>query len=164
MSKKAFLHCSDSTHGCAVVIDAWHEARNFSSPSYPDVNIGYHAVVLNGRPYPKEYNPFFDGMVEAGRSAKDKGAHVRGYNSHFGICLIGKDEFTISQFLSARALLKSRGFKPSEIKGHYEVDKHKTCPNINMDAFREFYKTGNLRLMLPWIKRNDHQFLRYITL
>jgi hypothetical protein len=151
MARSAVIHCSDSRWGCGVIIDSWHEEHGWSSPSYPDVNIGYHRVILNGWPYPKEHNPFLDGMVEVGRYSKDRGAHVRGYNTTFGICMIGQDKFTVNQFISLRRVLKDRGLRPSEIKGHYELDSKKTCPNFNMNKFRHYYKTGDLKVMLPWI-------------
>lgn len=156
MKIESVLHCSDSDFGCAVLIDTWHEERGWHSPSNDKIHIGYHRVILNGRPYKREYTPVLDGMIEAGRCGDDRGAHVQGYNSMFGICMIGKDKFTMAQFMAVRALLKMREVPAKNIKGHYELDSKKTCPNIDMATFREYYVSGDLKLMIPWMKRKKN--------
>ncbi|ACS80189.1 N-acetylmuramyl-L-alanine amidase, negative regulator of AmpC, AmpD [Maridesulfovibrio salexigens DSM 2638] len=130
------VHCSDSTWGDAAVIDQWHKERKWKG-------IGYHGVILNGlRTSHGEYDPTIDGLLESGRPLDEIGAHCKGYNSRsVGICMIGRDHFTESQH---EALVRNlmdllRHFKldPDAVYGHYELDDHKTCPNMDMDLIRE---------------------------
>lgn len=141
-----FLHCSDSAFGEVLVIDQWHKQRGWKT-------IGYHYVILNGRPYRDvRYVEFLDGQVQPAHALNDDpifapnevGTHVAGRNStSIGVCLIGTTRFTTAQLLSARVVcleLTRRFALPlSAVKGHYE-DPHsgKTCPNIPMDHFRDF--------------------------
>jgi N-acetylmuramoyl-L-alanine amidase len=134
------VHCSDSKWGDAEVIDKWHKERGWKG-------IGYHAVILNGKRSAKsEYDAAEDGNIEPGRNlnlddvvdVSEVGAHAYGFNSRsIGICLIGKEQFTVSQFASALAFCYT--FKKLiprlMIIGHCEVSK-KTCPNFDMDMFR----------------------------
>lgn len=116
---KAIIHCSDSPQGRgddAKRIHQWHLKRGWDG-------IGYHFVILE------------DGTVEAGRPHYWQGSHVIGYNNALGICLIGDDVFTASQFISLEKLLKEKGFKADEVVGHYVVNKHKSCPNFNVETF-----------------------------
>ena len=69
------------------------------------------------------------------------GAHVRGFNAHsLGICVIGKERFTGEQFNTLVDLVTDLQSSFPDIKdnivGHYELDDKKTCPNFNMDWFR----------------------------
>ena len=76
-----------------------------------------------------------DGTVEAGRPQYWKGSHARGHNDALGICLIGEDVFTTAQYISLENILKEEGFSADEVVGHYAVDKHKSCPNFNVETF-----------------------------
>jgi N-acetylmuramoyl-L-alanine amidase len=141
-----FLHCSDSAFGEVRVIEKWHKARGWKA-------IGYHYVVLNGRPFKDvRYFDFLDGQIQPGHALNDDpifadseyGAHVAGRNSSsLGICLIGTCEFTNAQLLAAREvifkLMHRFELKVPNVLGHYE-DEHatKTCPNIPMGHFRDF--------------------------
>ena len=144
--KNIFIHCSNTPWGEALIIDQWHKARGWDG-------IGYHHVVLNGRPFADvDYWDFLDGQIEAGRhldsdpifSSDEIGAHVAGRNpDSLGICLIGKREFTNKQLFTARALSLSLvthfSLGVKDILGHYEdPNTHKTCPNLPMSAFRAF--------------------------
>jgi len=116
---KAIVHCSDSPQGRgddAEAIHRWHLERGFDG-------IGYHYIILE------------DGRIQNGRPDYWVGAHAKGFNKAIGICLIGNDVFTMAQYISLEFILKDRGFKASEIKGHYQVDSKKTCPNFDMDKF-----------------------------
>ena len=116
---KAVIHCSDSPQGRgdnAETINDWHLERGWDG-------IGYHYVILE------------DGTVEAGRPTYWIGSHAKGYNDAVGICLIGDETFTTTQFISLEKLLKEKGFKRDEVVGHYAVNKHKTCPNFNVETF-----------------------------
>ncbi|WP_419779830.1 N-acetylmuramoyl-L-alanine amidase [Maridesulfovibrio sp.] len=130
------VHCSDSTWGNAAVIDQWHKEKKWKG-------IGYHGVILNGLPTSHgEYDPALDGVLESGRALNEVGAHCKGYNSRsVGICMIGRDHFTESQnealIRNLLNLLKHFGLDPEAVYGHYELDNHKTCPNMDMDLIRE---------------------------
>jgi N-acetylmuramoyl-L-alanine amidase len=144
--KNIFLHCSDSAFGEVRIVDQWHRQRGWKG-------IGYHYVILNGRPFKDvRYIDFLDGQIQPGHAFNDDaifqdyevGTHVAGRNaSSLGVCLIGTTEFTDPQLLSARRLLltlaKRFQLQIKDILGHYEdPDANKTCPNIPMDYFREY--------------------------
>lgn len=113
------IHCSDSPHGRsdgAETIHEWHIENGWDG-------IGYHYVI----------NEF--SQLEFGRPTYWDGAHVRGYNKDsLGICLIGVDFFTESQFATLTRLLRYLVKKHPgvAIKGHYELDDSKTCPNFDV--------------------------------
>lgn len=127
------VHCSDSYYGDAELIRRWHRDRGWR-------DIGYHYVILNG--YPNEISwrnkiVFLedDGKTESGRSIDQPGAHVKGHNeSSIGICLIGKRQFTSRQIESLIDTIDELKvlFGDVEIRGHHELDKKKTCPNLDM--------------------------------
>lgn len=133
---KIILHCSDSNFGNAALIDKWHKERGFAE-------IGYHFVICNGFLTAKStYQPELDGLTEAGRSILEAGAHCSGLNAgSIGICLIGKHLFTGNQLLSAlpkllQLLAQKYAIKPYAIYGHYEFNRFKTCPNLDMPMIR----------------------------
>lgn len=116
---KCVIHCSDSPQGRgdnAETIHKWHKERGFDG-------IGYHYVILE------------DGTIENGRPEYWEGAHAKGHNDAIGICLIGIDEFTHSQFISLEKLLKDHKFNREEVVGHYDIDEHKTCPNFDVSTY-----------------------------
>ena len=91
-----------------------------------------------------------DGKVEEGRELARIGSHVKGYNrTSIGICIIGRLLFTEVEVMTAEqseslmALLYhlKEMYPSAKIHGHYELDKHKTCPNLCMTKLlREFAK------------------------
>lgn len=116
---KCVIHCSDSPQGRgtdAKNIHRWHLENGWDG-------IGYHYVILE------------DGTIQNGRPEYWKGSHTRGYNNALGICLIGKDSFTEAQYFSLFNLIASKGFSKEEVKGHYELDSKKTCPNFDVPAW-----------------------------
>jgi len=145
MIKKLILHCSASNWGDVEEIRKWHKARGWR-------DIGYHYVIQN------RYHTYADwrlrnekwegglaGIVQTGRAENVQGAHVKNHNENtLGICLIGYKYFDKEQFYSliilCADLCKKYGLRISDIKGHYEYDKNKTCPNFNMDSFRNLMK------------------------
>jgi N-acetylmuramoyl-L-alanine amidase len=135
--KRIIIHCSDSEFGTAAMIDEWHRQRGFT-------RIGYHYVILNGVTVKgAPYDPKLDGVVQQGRKLSEVGAHVAGHNSDsVGICLIGRRHFTGNQLLkSLPDLLCSLKDLPNidgwqDIYGHYELDRNKSCPNLDMNAVR----------------------------
>ena len=130
------VHCSDSEFGDAETIDGWHRARGWSG-------IGYHFVVLNGRRKARgKFRPEDDGLIETGRPVETPGAHCRGHNKRsVGVCLIGRRHFTAKQLLKALPYIISVAGLTGEVavKGHYEYDSGKTCPNIDMELIRREY-------------------------
>lgn len=83
-----------------------------------------------------------DGAVHEGRSIEFAGAHVKGHNWHsVGVALVGKNgAFTSRQLESAIRLckeLKHRFPKINKIVGHFELFDGKSCPDLDMDLFRE---------------------------
>lgn len=143
--EKIILHCSDSEFGTTITIDGWHRARGWSK-------IGYAGVILNGWVKSDFYDMASDGAWEWGRAVDsdqwlepdEVGAHALGLNSTtIGVCLIGKHQFTKAQFEEAKyrinAMLHQWGLNSSDVLGHYQVDHAgKTCPNIDMEIFRQF--------------------------
>lgn len=152
--KRIVIHCSDSEYGSAIEIDRWHRKRGWKK-------IGYMGVILNGYIASAQGNDYWvhsDGAFEWGRpldhdkyiDSSEKEAHAFGINSQsVGICLIGKHDFSVRQLLNTRklvnCLLSMWKLTTEDVVGHYEVDtKGKTCPNIDMDLFRQFLKNQQL--------------------
>jgi len=139
------IHCSDSSHGDKDLIKKWHTSGN----GWED--IGYNWIITNGCRLAHKYKKENDGIIEKGRDVKYAGAHARGYNeSHLGICLVGSHHFTPKQFESLFELLRKLQtsnlvdyfipgckIRNKNILGHYEVNKNKTCPNIDMEWLRQ---------------------------
>ena len=132
------VHCSDSSWGSAKVIDEWHKARGWSG-------IGYHFVIGNGKITTKNTYDALNGSIEVGRILPKSGAHALGYNSKsVGICLIGKEEFTMKQFESLISLIKDLmmiyDIPASNVLGHKETPKShgKTCPNFDVGKIRDY--------------------------
>lgn len=132
------IHCSDSPFGNVEIIRDWHVNGN----GWED--IGYHYVICNGfLKNGTEYNDYDDGKIEEGRDVEKIGAHCKGQNSHsIGICLIGVDKFSKNQLeISLPFLINELRHKykieKERVFGHYEFDKNKTCPNLDMDKIRE---------------------------
>jgi len=136
--KQIIIHCSASDFGSAFMVDRWHKQNGWSG-------IGYHFVVLNGLIKKDLFIPQTDGCIEIGRDVSIAGAHVLNYNSSsIGICLIGNKTFTDAQMNSALNLcidlIIEYDLDPDDVYGHYEtltgIEQNKTCPNFNMDVFR----------------------------
>jgi N-acetylmuramoyl-L-alanine amidase len=134
------IHCSDSDFGDRDIIDSWHRKRGWDG-------IGYHYIITNCYPYShllRDKTPDIkaDGEVQLGREIHQVGAHCKGNNSEsIGICLIGKDTFTGKQLNALIKLIKHlqgiHDLNNYDIKGHYEYNPLKTCPNIEMNHFRK---------------------------
>ena len=142
--KRIVVHCSDSNWGSAPEIRDWHVNGN----GWAD--IGYQYVVNNGKIKADYYLDCMNGSIEIGRpidgdmlaESGEKGAHAYGYNSDsIGICLVGKNKFSPNQIgklidLISDLMIKFK-IESANVMGHYELDPKKTCPNIDMDAFRK---------------------------
>ncbi len=149
--------------GDVLIIDTWHRQRGWSG-------IGYHYVILNGKPYRDgRYIDFLDGQIQPGHSLNadpifqdfEVGAHVAGRNaSSLGVCLIGTVEFTDAQLLTSRrlilSLLRRFNLPIDAVKGHTEdPNANKTCPNIPMDYYRQFLKdNGTLHELQQHIEQH----------
>ena len=119
--KDVIIHCSDTPNGHdyrAIDIHQWHLNRGWSG-------IGYHYVVC------------VDGTIENGRPEYWEGAHCRGHNEKIGVCLIGKDKFTRIQKLALSSMLNNMEKKCGlgDVKGHYQYDSNKTCPNFDVEMW-----------------------------
>lgn len=123
---KIIVHCADTPDGkdfSVKDIDRWHKERGWQC-------CGYHHVIR------------LDGTVESGRPIAMIGAHCKRYNENsIGICLIGRREFRPEQLVALRKLINyySKLFPGSEVYGHYELCRNKSCPNFNV---KEWYNGG----------------------
>lgn len=114
------LHCSDSPHkhhDNIKSITEWHLQRGFE-------DIGYNYVITQ------------NGDKFYGRSLFYAGAHCKGHNKNsIGICLTGRDKFTIKQERSLFNLLMDicEEHNIKRIYYHNELDSKKTCPNFKWD-------------------------------
>lgn len=128
--KYLIVHCAATPPAMDIgveEIDRWHKERGWRG-------CGYHLVIRR------------DGEVETGRQLDDQGAHVRGFNGcSIGICLVGgllpsktgpDINYTPEQFEALRDTIDSLRrdhFPDAEIRGHYQFDNHKTCPNFDVE-------------------------------
>lgn len=127
MAKLVVIHCSDSPNHMeftAADIHKWHQEKGWSG-------IGYHYVITRS------------GQPETGRPEYWTGAHVKGHNKDsIGICMIGRDKFTWRQFKTLFDELipqLEKRYGELNIKGHYEFEKGKTCPNFSpLEAYKRW--------------------------
>lgn len=142
------IHITASAFGDVETITGWH-----TSPPRNWDTIGYHYLITNCYPTLKNLKhktplPAFDGMVVEARSLEFQGAHAVGHNDHtIGIAMVGNTEkgggvFTGKQLESCFRLINelSIRYNISSIVGHYELDKSKACPAIDMNYFRKLQK------------------------
>ena len=125
--KYIVVHCSDSPDDRdsvnAETIHKWHLQKKWDG-------IGYHFVILR------------NGVIENGRPIYWKGAHAKKVNNcSLGICLVGRRRFSDEQFCGLRRLLVLlKNIYPNAIiKGHYQFDDEKTCPNFDVEAWCKDY-------------------------
>lgn len=121
------IHCSATYNGEkyeASQINLDHKARGWKK-------IGYNYIIQP------------DGEIQKGREDDEIGAHVEKANIYdsginLGICLIGTDKFTLTQFIVLRNLVISlfRQYGFMNLKAHYQFEsaksQGKTCPNIDI--------------------------------
>lgn len=132
--KKIIIHCSDSPFGDSGLIDRWHRGFGWRK-------IGYHHVVLNGWTKQDDYDEGLVGALQDGRELVEVGAHCKGHNDDsIGICMIGVDDFSLKQMERLRWLVRLYAarfrIQIRDVLGHGELNKAKTCPNIDMARFR----------------------------
>jgi len=137
LKQNIILHCSDSSWGNAAIITTWHIEREFR-------NIGYHFIILNGKISATCNLTAFDGHIETGRPLDEEGAHTKGHNSDFGICLIGKsNSFTSKQIESCKQIIQMLKFKYDidKVKQHSDYEPLKPfCAGFNTEIMELFNK------------------------
>jgi N-acetylmuramoyl-L-alanine amidase len=153
--KRIIIHCSDSRYGDRDFIKRIHVDQN----GWKD--IGYNAIILNGRPK-KDYYMALDGLLVEGRTDSitfkstllKTGAHAKGHNTDIGVCLIGKNSFTDKQFETLYYFCKlwKQIIPDIEIIGHNKVNDHKTCPNFDVDLFNEYLNNSAVSSKINWSK------------
>lgn len=140
---KIIIHCSDSPDNLDIgfkQINDWHKERGFegvdvqveskAGSTLKRIYCGYHYVVRR------------NGVVETGRPEKLIGAHCYMHNANsIGICWAGRFSPTNVQRDALVQLVKTICLKYAlpyhRVYGHKEFNKEKTCPNIDMDLFRQ---------------------------
>ena len=79
------------------------------------------------------------GKIENGRPEYWIGAHVKGFNTiSLGVCLIGRNKFTLQQFSSLEKVLRSwkLPYPRAKIVGHCDTgNTEKTCPNFDVASW-----------------------------
>lgn len=129
---RVIIHCSDSPDARdlgAKEIKQWH-TDPVSKGGRGFKNIGYHAVVRR------------NGSIESGRPESEVGAHVKGHNSDsLGVVWVGRTRMTEVQKESLIEQIwdwiDQYGLTVNDVYGHHELDPKKTCPNFQMDKFRQ---------------------------
>lgn len=146
--KQITIHCSDSPNGQDVgtaEIRKWHTDPPPKGRGWSD--IGYHRVME------------LDGGIGEGRREDREGAHVEGHNSdNLGICVVGRDRFTMAQFTSLRQTVMEwmghYGISIENLRCHYEFDtaiaQGKTCPNMKIEDLRAFVQ-GNMEAIKQYL-------------
>jgi len=119
--KLLVVHCSDSEDSQTLTALDLHKMHlNFGWDG-----IGYHKVINRS------------GKIENGRPEYWIGAHVQGKNNiSLGVCLIGRDKFTIKQYISLEKVLRKwKSLYPeAKIVGHRDTgNTDKTCPNFDVE-------------------------------
>ena len=117
------VHCSDSPNDNHITARDIHQLHL----GFGWDGLGYHQVILR------------NGTVEKGRPEFWLGAHVKGHNHEsLGVCLIGRDDFTLEQFDALETLLNiwKTEYPDAKIIGHCDFEEvEKTCPNFNVQSW-----------------------------
>ena len=137
--RRIVIHVSDTPDDRDLDVEDIRRYHTAAPPAGRGWNdIGYHEVFKRngvrqvGRPH--------DGdsiLVGA-----EIGAHTYAYNSSsLGLCWIGRTKPTADQYdamiMRVVELLQLYGLSVRDVYGHCELDSKKTCPNIDMDEFRD---------------------------
>lgn len=115
------VHCADTPNGDSRYkiedIKRWHIEGNGWS------DIGYHCVI------------HINGSIAMGLPMTTIGSHCRGHNTtSLGVCLIGRDMFTLEQWASLRAVVRGwvAQLGPLKTLGHRDLNSGKTCPGFSV--------------------------------
>ncbi len=123
--KFLIVHCSDTPDNQDVNAEFIHQMHLDNGWD----GIGYHKVILRS------------GIIENGRPEFWKGAHAYKYNDKsVGVCLIGKNKFTLKQQKSLKKVLNfwKKKYPLSRIIGHRDLpNTDKTCPNFDVKKWLE---------------------------
>ncbi len=156
---KLYIHCSASKWGNLSEISSWHKKRDFrkikmSNGEY--THCGYHALIYNEFPKHKYLMGFrnvvtnTDGKVVLARPYNIQGAGVHKdnrYSIHF--CYIGFTPTPMqlqSLFTLSSEVMHKFNIPIKNVFGHNEyylnngLPEIKTCPNIDIPAFRKSLK------------------------
>jgi len=117
------VHCAATLGDVdAATIRDWHvNDRGWS-------DIGYHFVIRKS------------GDLESGRPIDRPGAHAKGFNDSYGICLAGgyggAVDYTAAQWSTLEGLCKDiiQAEHITRIVGHNELSA-KTCPNFDVRSW-----------------------------
>jgi len=129
------IHCSASDNPADDSIEALHKLH--TSPR--SVSIKWGEYDAHGKEWSDIGYHFFitkDGKLHKCRPLHKKGAHCLGFNSwSIGICLSGNTDFTSKQFKTLRKLREELEWYFGELlyKPHNALNKHKTCPNFDLE-------------------------------
>lgn len=138
---KIIIHCAATPNGkrlarqgrnAADIIDQWHQQRGFQREINARIYfnrhlqaIGYHFIIDT------------DGTITTGRHPMETGAHCKGQNRNsIGICLVGTDKFTLSQWRHLQALIQqlAKQHPNATLHGHREF-ANKICPGFNVSEW-----------------------------
>jgi N-acetylmuramoyl-L-alanine amidase len=123
---KIIVHCSDTPNDMDVGVDfikKCHTSPDPTDPTKPWSDIGYHYVIER------------NGQISEGRDLSKIGSHCKGKNTgSIGVCLIGMDKFTEEQYYSLKLLCDKmkEHYNVTNVYGHRDFDKRKTCPNFEV--------------------------------
>lgn len=149
------IHCSATANGVPLTangetpietIDRWHRVRKFERTHDARVrfnpnltSIGYHYVV------------YVTGDVAPGRALAEAGAHAQGHNANsIGICMVGMDAYTLSQWSALRAVVEAltKLYPEARVCGHRDLSPDldgdgviqqrewtKTCPGFDVSTW-----------------------------
>lgn len=155
------VHVSASKWGDAAAIRQWHRDRGWW-------DIGYHAVILNGRRSKHaKFDPKLDGKIEPGRSERYYGSHCQAEDMNLtalGVCLVGmphKGGYPSKRQIDALihyCVRKCRQYDipPSKITQHSDHEPLKPlCASVNIPLIRHAVAKG-----LAQLDREDEARLR----
>ena len=123
---KIIIHCSDSNnllHDNIDAIDDMHRANGWAG-------IGYHYFIDRQ-----------NAGIHIGRSIAKVGAHTFGENrKSIGICMSGRNGFTVKQMLAlaklCNNLLSIFNLSREDIYPHNKFNEKKTCPNFDIEILK----------------------------
>jgi hypothetical protein len=150
--ERIYIHSTASAFGSFELVNQWHKERGFEIKDEQGriYYIGYHYLVLNqyatAESLKLDVASFTDGLIVQGRPEELIGAQVKNDNAHsIGIAYVGFTPTSMqlwSMLGKCRELVKKYGLASGDVWGHHEYylvhnqPVEKTCPNMNMTAFR----------------------------
>lgn len=145
---KIYIHCSASDRPEQQTL----QAVTYLHTTLKEIDIVWGTYDTHGKGFSKvgyHYLIQTDGTREIGRSLEEMGAGVRGDNyDSIHICLHGVSKFTPDQFYELNELLDELlgrfDLEIQDVRGHYEFDPGKSCPNFDMKMFRDAYSIRNM--------------------